>query len=101
MEFHGLNSEMKKDFIRDNGVTILQTMCNGADLGKVIANHLSGSSIITAIASTSAKKKTAASIPVCVVALGTMFCVVNTIIGCKMAYMATKGTNDREDQDTL
>ena len=66
--------EMKKDFIQDNGVTTIpQTMRNGADLRKLIANHLSGSSIITAIASTSAKKKTAAAIPVCVVALGTMF----------------------------
>lgn len=81
--------EMKKDFTQDHGVTILQTMHNDTDLGKVVANHLSGSSIITTVALKQAA--TAAARPVCVVASGTMFCVVNTIIGCKMAYMATKG----------
>ena len=99
--WHTLTVDMKKSFMKDNGVAIPHTMRTNTDLGKVVANHLHGSDITIAVASTAAKKKNDATIPTCITQMvGTMIRVINTIVGCQAAYKATKGTNDREDQDT-
>ena len=99
--WHNLTVDMKKSFMRDNCVAIPHSMRTNNDLGKVVANHLHGSDITIAVASTAAKKKNDATIPTCITQIvGTMIRVINAIVGCQAAYKATKGTNDREDQDT-
>ena len=96
-----LTVDMKKSFMKDNNIVTPQTMRTNEHLGKVVANHLNSGDITISVASTAAKKKNADGIPACITQmLGTMIRVINTIIGCQVAYKATKGSNDREDQDT-
>ena len=96
-----LTVDMKKSFMKDNNIVIPQTMRTNEHLGKVVANHLNSGNITISVASTAAKKKNADGIPACITQmLGTMIRVINTIVGCQVAYKATKGSNDREDQDT-
>jgi hypothetical protein len=99
--WNNFTASMKKSFMKDNKIAIPQTMRNNTDLGKVVANHLNGDEITIAVASTAAKKKKAADVPTFITQMmGTMIRLINTIVGCQAAYKATKGTNDREDQDT-
>jgi len=42
----------------------------------------------------------AATKPACITMDSTLFRVINTIVACKVAFMATKAANDRDDQDS-
>ena len=96
-----LTVDMKKSFMKDNNIVTPQTMRTNNHLGKVVANHLNSVDITISVASTAAKKKNAEGIPACITQMtGTMIRVINTIVGCQAAYKATKGSHDREDQDT-
>jgi hypothetical protein len=57
MPWNNFTASMKKSFMKDNKVAILQTMHNNTDLGKVVANHLNGDEITIAVASTAAKEE--------------------------------------------
>ena len=100
-----LLKDAKKAFIVKNKIQIPQAMRNAAMLGAVVANWLNSTDYRAAIVSVTkknggSKKQAAATKPACLLADGTMYRVVNTIISCKKAYMETKANNDREDQDS-
>jgi len=94
----------KKAFCTANNIPIPQNMRNGDQIGKVIANWVNSAeyreSVQDRVSKKAGGKKAAATKPACLELVGTMFRVVNCIISCKAAFMATKATHDREDQDS-
>ena len=90
--------------MRVNSIVRLHSMCNGGKLGKVVANWINSASYREMIGAVVKKKApgltAAATRPTCITMDSTLFCIINTIVACKMAFMATKASNDREDQDS-
>lgn len=99
-----LTVDAKREFAKVNNISVPQTMRTGADLGKVVANWINSSGYRDMIAAVVKKKApgstAAATKPTCITIESTLFRVINTIVACKVAFMATKAANDRDDQDS-
>ena len=93
-----MSAELKKEFMKKNKIQLSQALRNAADLGKNVANHMNAKSFKEQVKAP-LKSKSPATKPLCITEDGTLFCVINTIIGNKECYIKTKNSHNREDQD--
>ncbi len=93
-----MSAELKKEFMKKNKIQLSRALQNAADLGKNVANHLNAKSFKEQLKAP-LKSKSPATKPLCITEDGTLFCVINTIIGNKECYIKTKNSHNREDQD--
>ena len=95
-----LPAEVSKISMKANNIKLSQSLRTSSELGKYVANHMKAPDLKDQIKGPMKEKTAAAVKPSCITKEGTLFRVANTIIQKKEWFIETKGSHDREDQDS-